>query len=61
MITLDRLLEVYETKTKIAEVLNISTQAISQWDDVPVYQQLRLKYEIDPTEFKGDNIDAELL
>jgi hypothetical protein len=53
MITKERLMKEYRTQTGIAEVLGISLQAVSQWEGgVPVFQQYRLKYDIDPTRFK---------
>lgn len=56
MISLKRALEIYKTKSRLAEALGITTQAISQWEKIPLKQQLRLKYEIDPTAFKKDSI-----
>jgi DNA-binding transcriptional regulator YdaS (Cro superfamily) len=58
MITLTKALKVYGTKTRLAEILGISSQAISQWQKIPMKQQLRLKYEIHPTAFKDDSVDA---
>ena len=47
MITKKRLIREYGTITEAARVLGVSTQAISQWKEVPLLQQYRLKYFLD--------------
>ena len=59
MITIEKALSIYGTKTRLAEELGVSPQAVSQWTHIPLKQQLRLKYEIDPTAFKNDNVGLQ--
>ena len=46
---------VYKNQFRLAQALGISHQAVYQWpwdDPIPLLQQYRLKYEINPNEFK---------
>ncbi len=58
MITKKRLLAEYGTPTAAAKVLGCTTQAISQWVDVPLLQQYRLKYYLDPEKWEGTAVSG---
>ena len=62
MITLKKLINVYETKKAIGEVLGISAQAVSQWPDgqVPICHQLMFKYILAPERFANDRLPHQL-
>lgn len=59
MITLKKLLKIYKTKTNIAEVLGVSSQAVGQWIDVPPCQVIMLKYIIAPDLFQRDRLPPQ--
>lgn len=47
----------FGSQAKLARALGISTQAISQWKEVPLLQQYRLKYRIAPELFKRERVE----
>jgi hypothetical protein len=59
MINMARLTSVYKTHARIAQVCGVTTQAVTRWartGEVPLCQQYRLKYTLDPERFSRDRI-----
>ena len=57
MIKLDRAIKVFGTKARLADVLGITRSAVSQWDELPLLQQYRLKYRLAPEQFKREKVE----
>lgn len=63
MLTLDEVLPHFEgSKSKLAEALGISKQAVTQWGDlgasIPIAQELKLRYEMLPGVFEPKSATA---
>lgn len=55
--TKTEILTLFDGPTELAQLLGITTQAVSQWKDdepIPRVQYLRLRYELLPDAFKKD-------